>query len=36
VLPRTHFIEIDEKQPQVIAAEALTHAIPGNSTHFVT
>jgi tRNA dimethylallyltransferase len=36
VLPRTHFIEIDEKQPQVIATEALTHAISGNSTHFVT
>ena len=26
VLPRTHFIEICEKQPQVIAKEALTHA----------
>jgi tRNA dimethylallyltransferase len=36
VLPRTHFIEIDEKQPQVIAAEALAHAISGDSTHFVT
>jgi tRNA dimethylallyltransferase len=27
VLPRTHFIEIGEKQPQVIATEALTHAL---------
>lgn len=36
VLPRTHFIEIDEKQPQVIAAEALTHAISGDFSHFVT
>jgi len=26
VLPRTHFIEIGEKQPQVIATEAITHA----------
>ncbi|MBC8522795.1 tRNA (adenosine(37)-N6)-dimethylallyltransferase MiaA, partial [PVC group bacterium] len=26
-LPRTHFIEMGEKQPQLIAAEALTHAL---------
>ena len=32
VLPRTHFIEICEKQPQVIAEEALTHAFVGNSS----
>lgn len=30
VLPRTHFIEISEKQPQVIAKEALTHAFSGS------
>ena len=33
VLPRTHFIEINEKQPQVIAKEALMHAIEGSSSH---
>ncbi|MDP6693532.1 MAG: tRNA (adenosine(37)-N6)-dimethylallyltransferase MiaA [Phycisphaerales bacterium] len=26
-LPRTHFIEMGEKQPQLIATEALTHAL---------
>jgi tRNA dimethylallyltransferase len=29
VLPRTHFIEICEKQPQVIAKEALTYVFEG-------
>ena len=32
IFRRTHIFEICEKQPQVIAEEALTHAFVGNSS----